>query len=48
MFDMKVPHYLEQGEEASEFVFFEPNPRQSYDDSTLEGCLRYASKVDQL
>jgi hypothetical protein len=29
-------------------VFFEPKPFSQFDDSTLEGCLRYASKIETL
>lgn len=46
MHDMKVPYFLESDD--SPHVFFEPKPRGVQDDSTLEGCLRYASKVDKM
>ena len=46
MHDMKVQHFLEG--DQSQWVFFEPKPRGIQDDSTLEGCLRYASKVDKM
>lgn len=32
----------------SEYVFYEPKPRGTMEDSTLEGCFRYAAKVEQL
>jgi hypothetical protein len=45
MFDMtKIPHF----DKADEYVFFEPKPKDKIDDSTLEGCLYHASKVEQL
>lgn len=30
------------------YTFFEPKPYDVYDDSTLEGCLRQFSKVENL
>jgi hypothetical protein len=47
MHDMKVPYFNEDPVKCP-WVFFEPKPRGTLDDTTLEGCLRYASKVEQL
>ena len=44
---MKVPYFNEDPVNCP-WVFFEPKPRGTLDDTTLEGCLRYASKVEQL
>lgn len=33
---------------ASKYVFFEPRPIDKPDDSTLEGCLAYQARVEQL
>ena len=47
MYDMdRVPYFDEN--EANKYFFFEPSPRDKIDDSTLEGCLYYASKVETL
>lgn len=46
MFDMEKTPYLEG--EASSFHYFEPAPRDKHDDSTLEGCLYHAAKVESL
>lgn len=45
---MKIPYYNETNDQDNTFAFYEPKPRGTVDDTTLEGCLRYASKVDQL
>ena len=45
MTEMKVPHFPDDSEQ---YVYFEPKPRGPIDDSSLEGCMRYASKVEQL
>lgn len=44
MYDMKVQHF----DNSDKFVFFEPKPRDKHDDSTLEGCLYHAAKVESL
>lgn len=45
MHDMKVTAHLDH----SYFFFFEPKPSEkAADDGTLEGCLRYAVKVEHL
>jgi len=45
MFDMvKTPHVLN----ADQFAYFEPTPVEKFDDSTLEGCLNNASKIETL
>lgn len=48
MIDM--PKGLPHLQESDEYVYFEPKPRQTdrLDDSTLEGCLRHAAKVEVL
>ena len=43
MFEMKNPYFDDQP-----YAFFEPRPSDMIDDSTLEGCLRHASRVEQL
>ena len=48
MHGMKVPHFNECKDKDSKWVFYEPKPRGQLDDSTLEGCLRYAAKVEQM
>ena len=30
------------------YVFFEPKPNEKADDSSLEGCLRHAAKLEQM
>ena len=42
--DLRVAHFSD----TNDYVFFEPKPTGQMDDSNLEGCLRYASKVEQL
>jgi ubiquitin C-terminal hydrolase len=41
MTDMVNPYFDDQP-----YVFFEPRPSDIIDDSTLEGCLRHASRVE--
>ena len=41
--EMKSPHF-----DDKPYIFFEPRPSDVIDDTTLEGCLRHASKVEQL
>jgi hypothetical protein len=41
MFDMKNSFFDDQP-----FVFFEPKPTEIIDDTSLEGCLRHASRVE--
>ena len=44
MFEIKTPYFDEEP-----WVFFEPKPSENTsDDSSLEGCLRHAAKVEQL
>jgi hypothetical protein len=43
MFEMSNPYFADQP-----YVFFEPKPSEVIDDTTLEGCLRHASRVEQL
>jgi hypothetical protein len=43
MFEMRNPYFADQP-----YVFFEPKPSEVIDDTTLEGCLRHASRVEQL
>lgn len=45
MFDMEGVQYLDN---ADKYLFFEPKPENLFDDETLEGCLAYAAKVDQM
>lgn len=50
MHDMRqIPHFCDVKDGTPlPWVFFEPKPRGIQDDSTLEGCLRYAFKVETL
>ncbi len=43
MFEMQTPYF-----DDKPWIFFEPKPAEKADDSTLEGCLRHAAKVEQL
>lgn len=47
MHDMERTPYLDE-DIAKNSVFFEPAPRDKIDDSTLEGCLYHAVKVETL
>ena len=40
----KIPFF----EEADQYLFFEPKPITKYSESSLEGCLNYASKIETL
>ncbi len=35
-------------EGTENYAFFEPRPQDKTDDSTLEGCLAYTSRIEQL
>jgi hypothetical protein len=41
MFEMKNPYFND-----APYVFFEPRPSDVIDDTSLEGCLRHASRVE--
>lgn len=45
MFDMEKTPFID---DADKFVFFEPVPNDKLEDSTLEGCLYHAAKVETL
>ena len=47
MTDVKLAGFTTE-ELREKWVFFEPKPVDRIDDGTLEGCLRYASRVEQL
>ena len=44
MLDMKIPHF----DNAEDYCFFEPKPKDQMDETTLEGCLYHAAKVESL
>jgi hypothetical protein len=47
MTDVKLAGFTTE-ELKKKWVFFEPKPVNRIDDGTLEGCLRYASRREQL
>jgi len=48
MFDMEKTPYMDKEVTTDKFEYFEPTPRDKIDDSTLEGCLYNAVRVESL